>query len=84
MPERFGPWKTGHDGAHGLQAAQSVGSVAAVTPHIGYAGCLACERGPRDGTDVVDLLVQGGLLGREQATALLTPLRADPALLAGG
>jgi hypothetical protein len=47
-------------------------------------GRLDRERGPRDGTNVVDFVVQGGLLDREQATALLTPLPPNPALLAGG
>ncbi len=43
-----------------------------------------CGRGPRDGTNVVDPVAQGGLLGREHATAQLTPLPPAPALHVGG
>ncbi|MEQ4723525.1 hypothetical protein [Nonomuraea sp. B19D2] len=42
------------------------------------------DHGRRDGTDMVDLVVQGGLLDLEQATALLTSVPPNSALLAGG
>lgn len=45
---------------------------------------LDCGRGPRDRTNVVDPVAQGGSLGREHATAQFTPLPLAPALLAGG
>jgi hypothetical protein len=53
-------------------------------PHIGYAAAAWIARGPLDRTNAVDPVTRGGLLGREHATAQLSPLPPVAAPLEGG
>ncbi|MGW2524218.1 aspartate ammonia-lyase [Streptomyces sp. NPDC001617] len=76
---------TAHEEHLARQAARSVGSVTALTPHIGYAAAAwIAKEALATGADVADLVVQGGLLDRDQTMALLTPVPLNSALLAGG
>ncbi|MEU5615227.1 aspartate ammonia-lyase [Streptomyces sparsogenes] len=60
------------------QAARSVGSATALTPHIGYAAAARIARQALEtGADVADLVVRAGLLDRETALRLLTPMHAN-------
>ncbi|HET6354250.1 MAG TPA: aspartate ammonia-lyase [Streptomyces sp.] len=76
---------TAHEEHLARQAARSVGSVTALTPHIGCtAAATIAKQALATGTDLVDLVVQAGLLDREQATGLLTPVPRNSVSPAGG
>ncbi|WP_328767004.1 hypothetical protein [Streptomyces sp. NBC_00286] len=65
--------------------APGAGSRSADRPSAVPGGRLnATEAALATGADVVDLVVQDGLLDREEAMALLTPVPLNSALLSGG
>ncbi|MFZ3599393.1 aspartate ammonia-lyase [Streptomyces sp. BH104] len=68
-----------------LQTARSVGSVTALTPVIGYAAAArVAEQALAGGANVADLVVEEGLLSREETVRLLTPVPHSAPFLAGG
>ncbi|MFD8624746.1 aspartate ammonia-lyase [Streptomyces hygroscopicus] len=67
------------------QAARSVGSATALTPHIGYAAAARIARQALEtGTDVADLVVRAGLLDPETVRDLLSPGRPNGSAATGG
>ncbi|MEV0703530.1 aspartate ammonia-lyase [Saccharopolyspora sp. NPDC050389] len=57
------------------KVAGSVGSVTALTPHIGYEAAAAiAKQALATGSSVADLVEQAGLLSREQAVGLMAPV----------